>query len=41
MAEGFGSDIGLTRTQTVMQGAGHCDFRYALKQDKNKSDYAK
>jgi hypothetical protein len=27
-AEGFGSDITLTRTQTIMQGAGHCDFRY-------------
>jgi hypothetical protein len=28
-AEGFGSDIGLTRTQTIMQGGSHCDFRYA------------
>jgi L-2-amino-thiazoline-4-carboxylic acid hydrolase len=27
-AEGFGPDIKLTRTQTIMQGAGHCDFRY-------------
>jgi hypothetical protein len=27
-AEGFDSDISLTRTQTIMQGAGHCDFRY-------------
>jgi hypothetical protein len=27
-AEGFGPDIELTRTQTLMQGAGHCDFRY-------------
>jgi L-2-amino-thiazoline-4-carboxylic acid hydrolase len=27
-AEGFDSDIKLTRTQTIMQGAGHCDFRY-------------
>jgi len=31
MAEGFGPDIQLTRTQTIMQGASHCDFRYALK----------
>jgi len=31
MAEGFGPDIRLTRTQTIMQGASHCDFRYALK----------
>jgi hypothetical protein len=28
MAEGFGTDIKLTRTQTIMQGASHCDFRY-------------
>ena len=28
MAEGFDSDIKLTRTQTIMQGASHCDFRY-------------
>jgi hypothetical protein len=28
MAEGFGPDIKLTRTQTIMQGASHCDFRY-------------
>ena len=27
-AEGFGADIQLTRTQTIMQGASHCDFRY-------------
>jgi L-2-amino-thiazoline-4-carboxylic acid hydrolase len=28
MAEGFDPDIKLTRTQTIMQGASHCDFRY-------------
>jgi hypothetical protein len=28
MAEGFVPDIKLTRTQTIMQGASHCDFRY-------------
>ena len=27
-AEGFGADVRLTRTQTIMQGADHCDFRY-------------
>ena len=27
-AEGFGADVELTRTQTIMQGASHCDFRY-------------
>jgi hypothetical protein len=28
IAEGFGPEITLTRTQTIMQGASHCDFRY-------------
>jgi len=31
MAEGYGTEVQLTRTQTIMQGAGHCDFRYMLK----------
>ena len=31
MAEGFGAGVALTRTQTIMQGAGHCDFRYRLR----------
>jgi hypothetical protein len=31
-AEGFGADVQLIRTQTIMQGASHCDFRYTLKQ---------
>ncbi len=35
-AEGFGANVQLTRTQTIMQGASHCDFRYALK--KNEKD---
>jgi len=30
-AEGFGGEVELTRTQTIMQGADHCDFRYRLK----------
>ena len=32
-AEGFGPDIKLTRTQTIMQGASHCDFRYKPQTD--------
>jgi hypothetical protein len=28
VADGFGGDVKLTRTQTIMQGADHCDFRY-------------
>jgi hypothetical protein len=32
-AEGFGSGIKLTRTQTIMQGATHCDFRFRRQKD--------
>jgi hypothetical protein len=32
MAEGFGPEVQFSRTQTIMQGASHCDFRYRLKQ---------
>ena len=31
MVEGYGAGVQLKRTQTIMQGASHCDFRYALK----------
>ncbi|MBR0684787.1 L-2-amino-thiazoline-4-carboxylic acid hydrolase [Bradyrhizobium manausense] len=34
-AEGFGPDIRLTRTQTIMQGADHCDFRYRRVADRS------
>jgi hypothetical protein len=30
---GYDPSIELTRTQTVMEGATHCDFRYARKAD--------
>lgn len=30
MIEGFNGDVEFTRTQTIMGGAGHCDFRYTL-----------
>ena len=30
VAEGFGGNVQLTCTQTIMQGADHCDFRYRL-----------
>ena len=36
-AEGFGDGVQLTRTQTIMQGATHCDFRYALKRDEKET----
>jgi hypothetical protein len=28
LAEGYGPGVQLERTQTIMQGASHCDFRY-------------
>ena len=31
--EGFGSNMKLTRTQTIMQGASRCDFRYKRQGD--------
>jgi hypothetical protein len=33
MIEGFNPEITLTRTQTIMEGAPHCDFRYTKKRD--------
>jgi hypothetical protein len=38
MAEGFGPYVQLARTQTIMQGASHCDFRYALKKGRKGSE---
>ena len=32
-AEGFDPDLKLTRSQTIMQGASHCDFRYRRRKD--------
>jgi hypothetical protein len=34
-AGGLGANVRLTVTQTIMQGASHCDFRYALKRNEN------
>jgi hypothetical protein len=28
MIDGFNSAIAFARTQTIMEGASHCDFRY-------------
>ena len=30
---GYNPDIKLTRTQTIMKGATHCDFRYTMKKE--------
>jgi predicted ArsR family transcriptional regulator len=34
LTEGFSPDLELVRTQTVMQGASHCDFRFRTKNKK-------
>ena len=31
LIEGYNKDVALTRTQTLMEGAACCDFRYRLK----------
>jgi L-2-amino-thiazoline-4-carboxylic acid hydrolase len=36
-AEGFGADVQVTRTQTIMQGASHCGFQYTLKKSTQDS----
>ncbi|MDB5311825.1 MAG: hypothetical protein JWO38_6027 [Gemmataceae bacterium] len=33
MIEGFNPAVAFTRTQTLMEGATHCDFRYRMKKD--------
>ncbi|HMH48778.1 MAG TPA: L-2-amino-thiazoline-4-carboxylic acid hydrolase [Candidatus Acidoferrum sp.] len=38
MTEGFGPDVQLTRTRTIMQGASHCDFRFILKPREKDTD---
>jgi predicted ArsR family transcriptional regulator len=31
LIEGFNGQVALTRTQTIMEGAAYCDFRYRLR----------
>ncbi len=31
LIQGFNPDIELTRTQTIMEGASHCDFRFRVR----------
>ena len=35
MVEGFSPALELKRTQTIMQGASHCDFRFSRRQPKD------
>ena len=32
LSTGFNSRLRLSRTQTIMEGAGHCDFRYTIQE---------
>ncbi len=34
--EGYDPNLEFSRTQTIMQGASHCDFRYTYKKDDQK-----
>jgi hypothetical protein len=38
LIEGCDPDTTLTRTQTIMQGASHCDFRYRKKPRPQESE---
>src|SRR5689334_22182691 len=38
LAEGYGAPVRLVRTQTIMQGASRCDFRYALDASDGSAD---
>ncbi|GAB4580634.1 MAG: hypothetical protein Fur0022_33760 [Anaerolineales bacterium] len=35
LIEGFNPNIELTRTQTLMEGAAYCDFRYKMRGEEN------
>lgn len=38
LVEGFSEDIAFERTQTIMQGASHCDFRYRRRPGKSSQE---
>lgn len=38
LIEGFNPEVALTRTQTIMEGASHCDFRYQMRQADQRPD---
>ncbi|MEO7963583.1 MAG: L-2-amino-thiazoline-4-carboxylic acid hydrolase [Gemmatimonadaceae bacterium] len=40
LIEGFNPNVELTRTQTLMGGASHCDFRYRLRHSANEEPTA-
>jgi len=38
LIEGFNPDVELTRTQTIMQGASHYDFRYRVRKAPSRAE---
>ncbi len=36
---GFNPEVKLVRTQTIMQGAAHCDFRYSLDEPETQTSH--
>ena len=38
LVEGFNPAVKLTRTQTVMEGASHCDFRFVLRKSAHDAE---
>ncbi|MCK9494678.1 MAG: L-2-amino-thiazoline-4-carboxylic acid hydrolase [Dehalococcoidia bacterium] len=41
LSEGYSADLHLERTQTIMQGASYCDFRYRLARQASVSEDAR
>ena len=41
MIEGFNPEIEFARTQTLMEGARHCDFRYRTREALPRTDELK
>ena len=38
LSEGFNPKLKLTRTQTILGGSSHCDFRYTLDSEERQDD---
>ncbi len=38
LSEGFNPQLKLTRTQTILRGAAHCDFRYTLDREESQHE---
>jgi hypothetical protein len=40
LIQGFNPQVEFSRSQTIMEGAAHCDFRYVLKSRQSDEDPA-